>query len=70
MPKEHITPMESMLKGFDALLNDAEGKTGQVLEVSIDKLYFRQTLDYVDETEKWLVESSSDYFAKAFGQTA
>jgi hypothetical protein len=28
MPKQYITPMETIIKGFDTYLDDVEGKTG------------------------------------------
>lgn len=68
IPKQYITPMETMMEGFDTFLNDVERKTGQVLDISIDKVYFKKPVDYVDDSEKWLVEDSADFFTKAFGQ--
>lgn len=56
------------MKGFDTYLDDAEGKTGQVLKCSIDKVYFRKPVDYADESQKWMNEESAAFFAKAFGQ--
>jgi 15-hydroxyprostaglandin dehydrogenase (NAD) len=52
MPKQYITPMETIMKGFDTFLDDAEGKTGELLECSIDKGYFRKPVKYVDESTK------------------
>jgi 15-hydroxyprostaglandin dehydrogenase (NAD) len=69
IPKQHVTPMETMMKGFDVLLDDEE-RTGAVLEVSIDKVYFRDPVGYVDESMRWLVEDSAEFFARAFGQSA
>jgi hypothetical protein len=61
--------METMMRGFDLLL-DGEERTGAVLEVSIDKVYFRDPVGYVDESMRWLVEDSAEFFARAFGQSA
>ena len=65
MPKQYITPMETIIKGFDNFLADTEGKTGEVLECSIDKVYFRKPVDYVDESTK---EESATFFEMAFGK--
>jgi 15-hydroxyprostaglandin dehydrogenase (NAD) len=68
MPKQYITPMETIIKGLDNFLADTEGKTGEVLECSIDKVYFRKPVDYVDESTKWMVEDSATFFEMAFGK--
>lgn len=70
IPKQYITPMETMIKGFDIFLNDTEGMQGQVLDVSVSKVHFRGQPEYVDEQQRWLVEDSPGFFAKAFGQTS
>lgn len=68
IPKQYVTPMESMMDGFDTFLDDTNGLYGQVLDVSINKVHFRKPPDYVDEPQRWLGEDSAEYFAKAFGQ--
>ena len=70
IPKQYVTPMETMIRGFDVFLDESEERTGEVLEVAIDKHYFRNSVDYVDESTRWLVEDSPEFFAKAFGQSA
>jgi hypothetical protein len=70
IPKQYITPMETMMKGFDVFLADTEGMDGQVLDVSIDKVHFRKLPEFVNEQQRWLVEDSAGFFATAFGQTS
>ena len=70
MPKQYITPMETIMKGFDTFLGDTEGRTGEVLECSIDKAYFRRPVEYVDESTNWMVDESAEFFAQGFGQRA
>jgi len=50
-PKEHITPMETVVKAFTLFLEgDMSGKTG---ECSLDQVYMREPLPYPNESQRW-----------------
>lgn len=55
-PKDHFTPMSTIIKAYDAILNDDQ-MTAQVIEVSLDRLYYRKQPEYVDESVKWINEA-------------
>ncbi|ORY15881.1 hypothetical protein BCR34DRAFT_464183, partial [Clohesyomyces aquaticus] len=52
-PKEHITPLSTATKAIDAFLGD-DNMTGQAVELSQDKIYFRDMVDWVNESQKWI----------------
>ncbi|EMD96963.1 hypothetical protein COCC4DRAFT_199667 [Bipolaris maydis ATCC 48331] len=52
-PKEHITPLSTVLKAIDAFLKDDQ-LTGQAVELSQENIYFRQPVDYVNESQRWI----------------
>jgi 15-hydroxyprostaglandin dehydrogenase (NAD) len=52
-PKEHITPLTTVYKAFDAFLAD-DTLTGQAVELSLDNIYFRPQHEYVNESQRWV----------------
>ena len=56
-PKEHITPVETALKAIDAFLGDDE-MTAQTVELSLDKLYFREMVEWANESQRWIGNES------------
>lgn len=68
-PKEHITPMSTVLKAFDTFIDD-DGMTGQTVELSLGDLYFRTQPEWANESQKWLGEDSDGFWAKAYEKTA
>lgn len=64
-PKEHITPMSTVIKAYDTFLgNDA--LYGQTVELSLDQLYFRTKPDYPNESQRWLGEDSASFWEEAY----
>jgi hypothetical protein len=53
--KRYVTPMDSMMRGFDVLLDDKE-RAGAELKVSVNKVYFRDPVAYIDKLIRWLVK--------------
>ena len=65
MPKEHVTPMSTIMKAFDQFL-DHDKMTGQTVECSLDHLYFRQMPEWANESQRWLGEGSDGFWEKAY----
>jgi predicted phosphatase len=66
-PKEHITPLSTAIKAIDAFLEN-DDMTGQVVELSQDKIYFRDMLDWVNESQKWIGTQSLEIWDKAYAK--
>lgn len=64
-PKEHITPMSTVIKAYDTFLED-DRLCGQIVELSLDKLYFRTQPDYPNESQRWLGEESASFWEEAY----
>ncbi|KAF4545868.1 15-hydroxyprostaglandin dehydrogenase [Lasiodiplodia theobromae] len=64
-PKEHITPMSTVLKAFDTFLDD-DGMTGQTVELSIGDLFFRKQVDYPNESQRKLAALGETFWAEAY----
>ncbi|KAI2483264.1 hypothetical protein Ptr902_05581 [Pyrenophora tritici-repentis] len=56
-PKEHITPLTTVIKAIDAFLGDDQ-LTGQAVELSQDNIYFRKQVEYANESQRWMGEES------------
>jgi len=69
---EYITPVSTMVRAYDELISetgtvaqdgksdgkDGQVKTGQSVECSVDRLFYRDPVSYADESQKFLVEQS------------
>ncbi|KAF3387327.1 15-hydroxyprostaglandin dehydrogenase [NAD] [Penicillium rolfsii] len=64
-PKEHITPMSTVIKAYDTILGD-HNLHGQTVELSLDQLYFRTKPDYPNESQRWLGEDSASFWEEAY----
>jgi 15-hydroxyprostaglandin dehydrogenase (NAD) len=64
-PKEHITPMSTVIKVYDKLISDST-IYGQTVELSQDQLYFRTKPDYPNESQRWLGEDSAAFWEEAY----
>jgi len=65
-PKEQITPMETCLNAYDKFLQDAT-RTGQVAELSIEKIFFRDQVAYANENQRWMLEDALKVWQQAYG---
>lgn len=68
-PKEHITPMSTVLKAFDTFI-DNEDMTGQTVELSLGELYFRKQVEWANESQRWLGEDSVSFWEEAYKNPA
>lgn len=71
-PKEWITPLDTILRALDELMDgggkvvqdgksdgiDGAVKTGQSVECVVQKLYYRKPVEYADESQEFLIEES------------
>jgi 15-hydroxyprostaglandin dehydrogenase (NAD) len=64
-PKEHITPMSTVLKAFDTFI-DKPAMTGQTLELSLENMYFRKQPDWANESQRFLGEGSADIWEDGY----
>jgi 15-hydroxyprostaglandin dehydrogenase (NAD) len=64
-PKEHITPLSTVNKAIDAFLAD-DGLTGQAVELSQEDIFFRQMVDYPNESQRWVGENSNQIWDEGY----
>ncbi|KAJ5726905.1 hypothetical protein N7493_005932 [Penicillium malachiteum] len=64
-PKEHVTPMSTIIKAYETFIND-DSLSGQTVEVSLNQLYFRTQPDYPNESQRWLAEDSTSFWEEAY----
>ncbi|KAI9837918.1 MAG: hypothetical protein M1837_002657 [Sclerophora amabilis] len=65
-PEEHITPPETIVRAFENFLNDRT-LTGKVAECSLDQIFYREIIDYPNESQRWVNEESSHLWDAAYG---
>lgn len=56
IPQEHITPISTIIKAYDTFLTN-DNSSGETVEVSQDKLFFRRHVEYPNESQRWLNEA-------------
>lgn len=64
-PKEHITPVSTIVRAFEVFADDAK-LTGQVAECSLDQIYYRDQPEYPNESERWIGEESQKIWADGY----
>ena len=64
-PKEHITPLSTVNKAIDAFLAD-DTLTGQAVELSQDNIYFREQVDYPNESQRWIGTKSHEIWNQGY----
>ncbi|KAI1609638.1 hypothetical protein EDD37DRAFT_204952 [Exophiala viscosa] len=71
-PKEWVTPLSTMNRAYDELIDkhgrveqdgksdgkDGKVKAGKAVECACDKLYYRNGVEYADESQKFCIEQS------------
>ena len=63
-PREHITPMSTVLRAFDACMG--EGVTGQVVECSLGELYWRKQPEWANESQRWFGEEGEKVWDEGY----
>lgn len=64
-PKEHITPMSTVVKAYDHFLTNDDA-TGQVVELTLDELHFRKQPEYPNESQRWINEEGNAFWEEAY----
>ncbi|KAH7138014.1 hypothetical protein B0J11DRAFT_449833 [Dendryphion nanum] len=64
-PKEHITPLSTAIKAIDAFLGD-DKLTGQAVELSQENIYFREPVEWINESQKWIGTQSLSIWDEAY----
>lgn len=64
-PKEHITPMTTVLGAFDMFLGN-DSMTGQVVELSLDQRYHRKQPEWANDSQRWLGIESKAFWDAAY----
>lgn len=59
--------METCLDAFDKFLED-DNLTGQVAELSIEKVIFRKQVDYANDNQRWMLEDALKVWQQAYGE--
>lgn len=59
--------METCLNAFDRFLQD-DTLTGQVAELSIEKIITRKQIDYATENQRWMLEDALKVWQQAYGE--
>lgn len=63
-PKEHITPMSTVLSAFNTFLDS--DVTGKVVECTLDELHYREQVGYPNDSERWMMEDLGKIWALAY----
>ena len=65
-PQEYVTPKSTVVRAVVGFLGD-DTPTGQVAECSIDKIHYREQLEWSDHAAEWLMSDNLEtMIAKVF----
>ena len=73
-PTDRLTPLETIMRAFDELIDLdgwvkpdslSDGKEGEVkwgcaVEASVNHLYYRDHVEFADQSQKWVVDQSRE----------
>jgi 15-hydroxyprostaglandin dehydrogenase (NAD) len=65
MPKEHLTPMSTILKAYDSFLES--DMSGETVECSGTELYYRKKAEYPNKSQVWLAEDTDGFWKGSYG---
>ncbi|KAK7206468.1 hypothetical protein BZA70DRAFT_287946 [Myxozyma melibiosi] len=68
MPREHVTPMSTVLRAFQSFADD-DALTGQAAECSLGDIFYRPVLPYPNESERWMFEESHKIWEAGYNQS-
>ncbi|KAK0108150.1 hypothetical protein ONS95_002972 [Cadophora gregata] len=58
-PKEHITPMSTLIRAYDMFLDDSS-LSGKVAETSLDQVHFQEPPEFSSESNRWLATATKE----------
>ena len=58
-PKEHITPMSTLLRAYDMFLEDSS-LSAKVAETSLDQVHFQEPPEFSSESNRWLATATKE----------
>jgi len=61
--------MSTIIKAFETFRSN-DDMTGQVVEASLDQLYFRKEPEYANASQKWMKTESAEFWDKAYQKVA
>jgi 15-hydroxyprostaglandin dehydrogenase (NAD) len=61
-PEDKLTPMKTVLDAHDTFLGST--RSGEALELSLDKMYWRKVPDFIDDHARWVTEDAGDLWKK------
>jgi len=61
----HLTPMSTMMKAYDAFLED-DKLSGETVEVTLDELHFREPVPYPNASQKWLNKDEGGLWSSSY----
>lgn len=65
-PKEHITPMSTILRAFDELMDEKANRNGECVEAAVQDLFYRTPPEPMGESQKWMKKGAAEFWTEAY----
>jgi len=65
-PKEHVTPMSTILRAFEELMDEKANRNGECVEVAMQDLFYRTPPEPMGESQKWMKEGAAEFWTEAY----
>jgi hypothetical protein len=65
MPNEHLTPMSTLIRAFQEFA-DNPSLVGKVAECIKGDIFYREQVDYCNESQRWMGEESGQIWQAAY----
>lgn len=60
-PEEHVTPMSTILRAFDELMDEKANRNGECVEAAMQDLFYRTPPEPMGESQKWMNKGAAEF---------
>ena len=65
-PKEHVTPMSTILRAFDELTDEKANRNGECVEAAMQDLFYMTSPEPMGESHKWMKGGAAEFWTEAY----
>jgi 15-hydroxyprostaglandin dehydrogenase (NAD) len=66
VPKEHVTPMNTILRAFDELMDGKANRNGECVEAVMQDLFYRTPPEPMGESQKWMKKGAAEFWTEVY----
>lgn len=67
-PAEHVTPMSTVLRAYEELMDVRKERRGECVECVLGELYWREQVGYSCWSQEWMVEDLAGFWGRGYAE--